>query len=287
MKPGMDAKRPVAKGDGFILKFDRPLTAGLKYKMAAVGTVNTRTTLDGKELAKQTVKMTYDYVGLVTVKAVHTSGKATKLELKIVKLKVTKGGDAKELLPKDTIVIAVAEGDKEKFSVNGKPVEKAVGKVLGYVVDLFDGDTTTTDDVFGPGGPKKPGDSWKPNAVKMLAGLKLKFKKAALWPKPADVTGKVTFVAAKKVNGMDVFELTATAKIKNIAPHMGPVKATAGTIEIGMAGWLPKDTKIANHDFHGMTMKMHVEGEIKKGDKTIKIVLDYTQSDKKTTTPIK
>jgi len=287
MEPGMDAARPVAQGDGFIVKFDRPLTVGLKYKRAANGTVDTKTTVNGKPIAKQTMKMTYAYEAVITVKAVHASGKATSEEIQIVKLQATKDGATKDLLPKDTVVLAESEGNKEKFSVKGKPVAAPVAKVLGYVVSLYSGDPTTTDEVFGPGGPKKPGDSWKINAEKMLAGLKLKFEKAALWPKPADVTGKVTFVAAKQVNGMDVFEITAKAKINNIAPAMGPVKATAGTIEIGMSGWLPKDPKVVAHDSHGMTMKMHVEGEMKKGANTFKIVVDYNQSEQKLTSPVK
>jgi len=284
----MDAKRPVATGDGFILKFDRPLKEGQKYKVVSTGSVKGKTTVDGKPIPKQSTNMTYAFEAVVTVKAVHAaSGKATKLEVKIIKLQSTVGGATKELLPADTLVLAESAGDKEKFSVDGKPVAKPLGKVLGYVIDLFDGDATTTDEVFGPGGPKKPGDSWKPNAAKMLASLKTKFKDAAMVPKPSDVTGKVTFVAAKKVDGMDVLQIVAKVKVNNIAPKMGPVKATAGFLEIGMAGWLPKDPKVVNNDYHAMFVKMHVEGDINKGPKTFKLVLDFVQAGKKRVTPIK
>jgi hypothetical protein len=290
MKPGMqaDAMKPaVAQGDGFIIKFDRPLKAGLKYKVVATGSVDSVTTLDGKPIAAQTVKMTYAYEAVVTVKAVHACGKVTQEEVKIVKLQVTKGGATKDLLPADTVVFAKAEGDEEKFTVKGKPVAKDVAEVLGYVILLYDGDATTTDDMFGPGGPKKPGDSWKPNVPKLLASLKTKFKKVALWPKPADVTGKVTFVAAKKVNGMDVFEIKVHARLNNIAPKMGPVKAKAGYLEMDISGWLPKDPKIIIGEDKTVTMKMHVEGEMVKGGKTHKIVVDHVQSQKGSKTPVK
>jgi pentapeptide MXKDX repeat protein len=284
----MDAKGPVAKGGGFLIKFDRPLKVGHKFKVVTTGTAKGKTTVDGKPIPKQSTNMTYAYEAVVTVKAVHaTSGKATGLEVKIIKLQATEGGATKDLLPADTLVLAEAVGEEEKFSVKGKPVAKPVAKVLGYVIDLFDGDATTTDEVFGPGGPKKPGDFWKPNAVKMIASLKSKFKNAAMVPKPSDVTGKVSFVAAKKVDGMDVFQIVANVKINNIAPKMGPVKATAGTLEIGMAGWLPKDPKVVNNDYHAMFVKMHVEGDIKKGPKTFKLVVDFAQTGKKRVTPIK
>jgi len=287
MKPGMVAKRAVAPGDGFLIKFDRPLKAGLKYRVVATGTVDSKTDLNGKPMPAQTFKMAYSYEAVVTVKGVHACGKPTSEELKIVRLQVTKGGATKDLFPKDTVVLAETAGSKEKFSVKGNPVEKETAKVLGYVVSLYDGDATTTDEVFGPGGPKKPGDTWKPNVGKLLASLKTELKDPALWPKPADVTGKVTFVAAKKVAGMDVFEITARAKLNNIAPKMGPIKAKTGTMEMNISGWVPKDPKVIIGEGKTMTMKMHVEGEFTKGGKDFKMVLDYTQTQKGSKTPVK
>jgi hypothetical protein len=155
-------------------------------------------------------------------------------------------------------------------------------------VSLYKGDTTTTDEMFGPGGPKKPGDTWKPNFAKMLDSLKSKgsFEGAALWPKPADSTGDVTFVAAKKVRGMDVFEIKAHVKFNNIAPKMGLVAAKAGTLEMHVSGWVPKDPKEPIAGVMTMAMKMHVEGEMSKGGKTFKIVVDYQQSQRASKTAI-
>jgi hypothetical protein len=283
--PGPGVRAAAVPGE-YTIRFDRPLAVGQRFKVVATGRVDSDTAVNGRPMAAQSVRMTYAIEGIVTVKAVHTCGKATREELKIVRLQMTKGGATRELLPAGTVVLAVAVGSDEKFTVNGTPVSKDADKVLGFAVSLFSGDTTTTDDVFGPGALKKPGDSWKPNAVRMLASLKAKFKNAALWPKPADVTGKVTFVAAKKVNDMDVLEIAAKVRLNNLAPRMGKVKATSGYLEIGMSGWLPTDPKVVNHDYHVMTMKMHIEGEMTRGPNVIKLVVDYDQSEKKTVTPI-
>jgi pentapeptide MXKDX repeat protein len=288
MKAGMDAKQPVAKGDGFILKFDRPLTVGLKYKVVASGKVVSKSTVNGKILAAQSLNTSYAFTGVVTVKGVHAaSGKATNLEIKISKFSGTNLGVTKALLPADTLVLGESSGTEETFSVKGKPVEKHVKKVLGYVISLYTGEVATSDEIFGPGGPKKPGDSWKPNAAKMLAGLKRKFKNPALWPKLSDVLGKVTFVAAKKVDGLDVLEIAAKFKLNNLAPKMGPVKVTAGYLELAISGWMPKDPKIVGNDDRSRSMKMHFEGEVKKGTQNIKIVVDFSQSGKRRTTPVK
>jgi len=284
--PTGDTTRPAGGGARYVIKFDRPRTAGLRYKATSTGRVDSSTTLNGQPLAAQAVEMTYAYEAEVTVKAVHSGGKPTRLEAKIIKLQSTQRGAARELLPRGTLVLAETAGTKEKFTVNGKLVSKDAAKVLGFVISLYGGDSTNTDDVFGPGGPRNPGDSWKPNAAKLLASLKSKFKNAAIWPQPSDVTGKVTFVAARKVNGMDVLEITAQTKINNIAPAMGSVRATAGSIEIGMSGWLPRDPQVNTSDSHTMTLKMHVEGEITKGPKTFVIVVDYDQSEKKSIAPI-
>ncbi len=279
MKPaGMDAARPVAKaGDGFVIKFDRPLKVGQKYAVSIRGQSDTKTTLNGKALPQQTVKATYIYGAIHTVKAVDKKGDPTKEEIKIIKLTMTKGGATKDVLAKNTIVLAEAEGNKEKFSVGGKPVDPQAAKLLKEMVDLAD-DDPSTDDVFGPGGPKKPGDSWNVNMAKLLEGLKNKFKKPGLWPKAGDANGKVTFVGVKKLMGVAALEIKIQTKIKNIAPGMGPVKATAGSMEITMSGLMPKDPKITATGMRKMTMKMHVEGEMKKGAKTFKLVVDVVQS---------
>ncbi len=284
---GPDARGAAAPGGAYIIKFDRPEKVGQKSRVVSTGRVDSDTAMNGRPVAAQSVRMTYAYEGIVTVKSVHACGKATRVEVKIIQLRMAQRGVTRDLLPAGTVVVAETVGDKEKFTVNGKPVAKDADKVLGFAVSLFDGDKTTTDDVFGPDGPKKPGDSWKVNTAKMLASFKGKFKKASLWPKPTDVIGKATLVAVRKRSGMDVLDLKVQTRIDNIAPHMGTIKVTEGYFEIGMSGWVPRDPKVLNHGYHVMTMKMHVEGEMAQGANVIKIVVDHDQSSKTTTTPVK
>jgi len=284
---GPDARGAAAPGGAYIIKIDRPKTVGSKFRVVSTGRVDRDTAMNGRPVAAQSVRMTYAYEGIVTVKSVHACGNATRVEVKIIRLQMAQGGVTRDLLPAGTVVVAETVGDKEKFTVNGKPVAKDADKVLSYAVSLFDGDTTTTNDVFGPDGPQKPGDSWKINTAKMLKSLKGKFKKPSLWPKLTDVTGKATLMAVRKRGGMDVLDLKVQTRIDNIAPHMGSIKVTEGYFEIGMSGWVPRDPKVLNLSYHVMTMKMHFEGEMAQGANVIKIVVDYDQSSKTTTTPVK
>ncbi len=288
MKAGKVAKRAATSGQGLTIKFDRPMTVGLKFKLSATGGSENKMTLNGKPMSKESEKSNWLAEAEVTVKAIHTSGKATKAELKIVKFQQTnKAGAAKELLPAGTLVLAEVEAGKEKFTVKGKAVSKAAAGVLKDLVNLYDGDPTTTDDLFGPGGPKKPGDTWKPNTAKLLDSLKKELKGATLWPKPGDATGKVTFVAAKKVNGVDALVLDIQVNLKNIAPAMGPVKATAGTMTIKFSGWMPADPKTPVGGSLKRSMDMHVEAGFKKGGKDHKMVINAKHFMQSTTTLIK
>lgn len=284
-RPGV-TKRPADNRASYVIKFHRPVTVGLKFRATSSGRIDSSTAVDGRPIAGRSIEKTWAFEGVVTVKAVHACGKATKIEVKIVTLRATQRGATKELLPKDTLVVGEWTGTSEKFTVNGKLVSKDAGEELGFATSLFDGDTTTSDETFGPGGPKKPGDFWKPNAEKLLATIMRKFKKPSLTPAPADVGGRVTFLAAKKVNGLEVIEVEIKARIDNIVPSLGPIKATAGSVEIGMRGWLPQDPKDLTNDSYAMTMKMHFEGDIGKGGKTAKFSFDYDHSQKSTTIAI-
>ncbi len=270
---------PAAKG--YVVRFERPIKVGQKYSVTINGESDNETLLNGKALPGQSGKLTYSYQGVHTVKAVDPKGKSTKEELKILKLQVTKGGATKDVLAADTLVLAYAVGSKEKFSIQGKPVAPKVAKLLEEMVDLAD-DDPSTDEVFGAQGPKKPGDSWSVNKAKLLAGLKDKLGQPALWPKAGDTTGTVTLVAAKKVKGMDALEIQIETKINNIAPAMGPVKATAGTMEITMSGLIPQDSKLAATGMRTMSMTMRVEGEMQKGGQIFKLVVNVRQRQTRT-----
>jgi hypothetical protein len=279
-------KRPPNRGTKYLIKFHRPRTVGLRFRVISSGRIDSSSAVDGRLDASRSIEMTYTYEAVITVKAVHACGIATRVEARIGKLQVTRHGTTKNLLPKNAVVIGQTAGTDEIFTVNGKRVAKPAAEVLGFVTSLFRGSTTTSDDIFSPGGPKKPGDSWKPDPEKMLVNIMHKMKKPALTPAPSDVTGKVTLVAAKKVNGIEVVEIEANIRVDHVAPDFGQVKITAGNIEFAVSGWVPQDPKDLLNDFYSVTQKLHFEGDVARGGTTSKFVFDYDHSVKKRTIPI-
>jgi hypothetical protein len=63
-----------------------------------------------------------------------------------------------------------------------------------------------------------------------------------------------------------------------MAPKMGPVKATVGTLELKILGLMPGDPKVPVGGLMQMTMKIHIEGEFNKGGKDYKMVVDVRKS---------
>lgn len=265
---GMASKGPLkAKGGAYPIKFDRPLKVGMQFKVVALGSHRIERRVSGKIDASRSFAYSFAYQGVETIKALGSGGQASWVEHKVGLLTITMKGKTLTLLQPGALLDARVKGQDLTFQVGGRLASRKVMAIVRDVVDLRGEGAISTDAVFGPGVPKKPGDTWQTNGVKLLADLKKALKGAALWPKLSDVTGQVSLVGPQKMNGMEVVLIKALVKVNNIAPNMGPLKVTGGTMKIGVSGWLPQDVQAVGGAMQ-MRMTIEVKGQVSRGGKT-------------------
>ncbi|MFH2007358.1 MAG: hypothetical protein ABI333_12300 [bacterium] len=223
----------------------------------------------------QTVKFSYVYEAVVTVLAVDPKGWPTREDHKVVQLKATKAGKTWDVLARDVVVSASATTERKFYKVAGKPVSKEVLFYLARAIDLNERADPSNDDVYGPGGPKKPGDQWKVNREKLLEQLHKNLKNQVVLPKASDVISRVRLVGARKRKGIDELLVLAVVRVENLIPNFPNVKGTAGTLKMEQGSMLPQNTRSIAVE-QAQNIVIHFEGLVKKGDQRIKLVLHGT-----------
>ncbi len=246
--------------------------------------MDSETSFDSKSLSPRIRRWAYYLLADVTVKEVHESGLATREELKIRKLQATDNGHTVDLLPAGTLVRAHVAGGKEIFSIGKAPVNARAMKVLRYSMDLYKGDATTADDIFGIGEPKKVGESWALDKKMLLKSLKQSIKSSAMWPRLPDIVGKVTLVGARRIKGLDMLEYKIEARLENIAPKVPGIKMRSGTLIISISGRVPQDLQLRATYHTSMNLVMSLEGELATGASAVKMMLGMVQAQQSTST---
>jgi hypothetical protein len=282
---GMAGAEPAsaAGAKAYVIKFDRTLQPGMRLKVSVRGGRTVETRIDGKRQPTQSHQYTFAYQGVATVKAVGSRGQATWVEHKVTSLSVTREGRTQALLKPGAVFSARAKGNDAFFEVGGKPASRLLTAVLQEVVDIRNEGRVSTDDWLAPSGPRRTGDQWKPNATMLLADIKQAVPGAALWPKPTDVTGRASLLGPWRVHGMDALRLKVVVHVKNIAPKIGTMKITAGSMKLEVSGWLPQDVKAVGSGLK-MRMTMLVEGQTGVDGKLQKVVTEIQQYRKVTRT---
>lgn len=286
--PVADKTKPAepAAGGAQKLVFNRKLTVGYKYRLTSTGKGVRNVTANGKPA--ENVAFSWDYEAEVEVKELSPRGMATKEEHKVVKLEVTVNGKKATPIEKGKVIIGTVQADDEKFEIDGKPItEKMLEEVVSSIFELDDNDMDR-DEVFGSKDPRKPGDTWEPNAAAMVKSFSKKLADSPMPAKAENIKGTVKFVEAKPMEGVPAVAISVDVKIKDVAPKMGPVKPTAGTLTVTMQHWMPADIKLAAPSGSTNKMVMHVEGDVAgPGGQNAKIVADVTQEETKKRIPLK
>lgn len=255
------AKAKTPAGDGYAVKFDRPLKAGFKYHYTNTGKQSRKILMGGKPTPGN-LDMTYDYAADVTVKKVNDQGSPSVEEHKVTKCDAEINGKKQTVLKKGQVVVATLVDGKEQYTVDGKPADKDTAKVLKEIIDLDE--DMDTDKVFDVAGKKKKvGDSWEPNKAELVAGFTKKMKDAALPLKPENISGKISLTGVGEQDGIKVLNLTADLTFKKAAPNMGPVKVTDGSIHMTTSGWIPQDPASTAGDMRKQKVTMHFEGDFR------------------------
>jgi hypothetical protein len=264
-------------GKAYEVVLNRPIKVGQKFHWKSAGTVDSRLTAGGRVVPQQTMRMTFVFESEMEVLKVNKTGVPQKVAAKVISLKVTEGGKETSPVAAGTVITAEDPNDgKSTFLVAGKPATGKLKEILATAIMVDDDKELDVGAIFGPKGPKKVGDSWKADVPALLMKLKPILDDPQMWPTPADVDSSVKLEGLHKVGGVPCMKVAIKVTLKKIAPKMGPVKATAGTLMFSIDSMLPLDKKVPGVAV-AQKMFFHVEGEVTKEGQTTKIVMDTTR----------
>jgi hypothetical protein len=160
----------------FEIKFDRPLKAGMKYRMntSSSGKMSLTAKVNGELVMNRPSVSSSDLQADVLVVAVDGKGKATRLEFTIRKFVQTRNGTETEVLPPGAVVVVASTGtNRPDFSLkDGSPVSPALSKELYLLRTSADMLPQNFDQFFGTRERKTPGDEW-PIDMKQATALTL------------------------------------------------------------------------------------------------------------------
>lgn len=275
-----DDKKKVTMGDGYVVKLERPVKVGYKFRFTKSHTEKRKVTIGGRP-GPGSGEMSFDYEAEVVVKKVDDKGDATVEEHKVAKFEAGKGGMKKPVLKKDQVVVATLEGKKTTFTVDGKAADPMTAKLLAKVIDLHE--DMDADEVFSGKDKHKVGDSWDVNKKLLADSFNAKMKGSSLPAKAENISGTVKLVAAGEKYRVKALNVAVEFTLKKAGPKMGPVKLTDGTIKVTLDGWVPQDPASMAGDIKNSKTVMHFEGELGGN----KLIADVEQTNRETQQAIK
>ena len=206
---------------------------------------------------------------------------AGKKPLKVIrtfeKIESSKGGRAAigtELVGKPILI--EKKGDKYSFTVNGEGVTGPVADVLRQAYDKGDGPTAR--DVL-PTTPVKPGENWKIDIKKALAGMT--DDKFVVDTDKATMSGKLVKAYQKDGAGYGVIEMKASMPITGLGPKNPLTIKPGSTLTMTMTSDGCIDGSTAAGE---MTTTMTIKLEATTMGIDVSVVADAIQ--KKTTVPL-
>ncbi len=222
-----------AAQDAVTIKF-ADAKAGDKSRVTEEETATTTTTFQvgGKDQKKEEkFSKTFVYVDEVVTAGAGAGKKALKSKRTYEKAEITKDGKAEDAGVVGKTVLIEKKGDKYEFTVDGKALTGPVARELDRVFNQPDGPGTPA---FFPETPVKPGDSWKIDPKKALAGLSNDNIQIDI--DKATATGKLTKTYKKDGATFGVFEVKAELPIKGLGPKTPVTVKPASTMSMTITG---------------------------------------------------
>lgn len=237
------------------IRLTRDVRAGEKYELAASGSLSEQMTMlaQGQVLHKDTTSITAKLEGTVTVLEVDELKRERKLSLVVSRCLMSTNGSTveKEVLAKDTQVVAQLRDGQMEFLIDGKVVSKDIAKMLGLLISLPTSQTTD-DDIFGTKERKKVGDSWAVNSSKGAADLSFEGIKV----NADDIKGSTKIDKLLVVGGTNCLQLSSRMEISNILPPLPEgLTVTESNMSATFTGEFPVDVSMRQMS-EGITMSM-------------------------------
>lgn len=214
------------------LKQDKPRVGDrVKVTIDDQSTSDLTITVGGKDMEKKETK-SKSLVYIDEVLAVSPDAKKpTKLTRAYEKARLSADGKSTTLTVEGKTVLIEKKGDNYSYSVDGKPVDGEVGRMLD--TEFAKPDKDDARDVMFPKKPIKPGESWKIDTEKLVKGLgsdALKLDAAKI-----EANGKLIKVYKEGDTQFGVLEIKVTAPISDLGTK-AEVKVKEGSMSVTMSG---------------------------------------------------
>jgi hypothetical protein len=261
----------AAAQDPVTVKIYEP-KAGDRVRITEVENATSTTSVMGQGKEEKSTK-TLVYVEECVTPPKEAGKKPLKVIRTFEKIESSKGG--KGPLPADLVgkpILIEKTGDKYSFTVNGTPVEGPVADILRQA---YDKDGPGAKDIL-PTTPVKPGEAWKIDAKKALAGMN--DGTIAVDLDKATMSGKLVKAYPKDGAGYGVIEMKASMPITGLGPKSPLTIKPGSTVTTTMTGDGCIDGTRASGEMT-TTMTLKIEGATMGLDLTV--VADVVQ--KKTT----
>jgi hypothetical protein len=287
--PASSKRTATLRGPRYPIRFGRPMTVGLRYRDVTTGSQQTKITVGGRPNPLRTSLFSYVYEADCTVKAVVSGGQPVRKELRIIRLEVDTGTGAQTLLPAGTVVDGRVVGGKEQYAIGGKTVSPLAYRALESAVYLYTKPGQSDNELIGTEAPRRIGESWGPNKRRFIAFLKRSHSKTINVPSAEDISGKITLVGLRQIDGVEVLDIRGQIRIDNMAPRRGfsgPGTHQTGHMEYRFTGWLPKDLSIANRSSLQSTFRYYAVIERVMGGTATTMVADTVMTHNSTIRPV-
>ncbi|GEM_PF-5674905 len=208
-----------AAAQEYDIKFDRPLKAGVKYKITALGSASIKSNVmsGGNQVKSASQSVSIDFEGQTNIIEVNQDGKPTKKTLQVEKC-VLKMGDQESTPLEKGIVITISPKDtKSIYEVNGAPVDKNLADLLELVEHVYTG-SISDDDVFGSKQKRKVGDSWEIMTDKIPADA----LRHGVTVDQKNISGTTKLEKVEKSDGLECLALSGEMTIKDFTVPLPP-----------------------------------------------------------------
>jgi hypothetical protein len=232
------------------IKIHRPDKAGMKFDVAITSALKREitTTVDGRATRDPEEVFAIELKAVAEIIEVDEKGRDLKVTYVIEKCVKAAGEKDEEILPRGKVITAAIGPDGKNTvytAADGKLTDEQK-EALDLVADLPPPNAALADDLYGPKGPQKIGDSWSINSSGMAEDL----KRHDYQVKPDSVSGTIKLNGLEKANGVQCLNITGdmkVAKAKMKSSNEGNAAAIRNaTLESTFSWLLPVDANL-NH----------------------------------------
>ncbi|HEV8604553.1 MAG TPA: hypothetical protein VGQ99_04265 [Tepidisphaeraceae bacterium] len=233
------------------IRIHRPDKAGMKFDVAITSAVKREvvTTADGRATRDPEQVVAIELKAVAEIVEVDEKGRDLKVTYVVEKCVKAAGEKDEEVLPKGKIFTAAIGPDGKRTvyaAADGKLTDEQI-EALDLVADLPAPDAALADELYGPKGRQKIGDTWSVNAGAMAEDL----KRHDYQVKPDAISGSLKLNGREKANGVQCLNITGEtkvqrAKMKAADEANAPISIRNVTMESTFSWLLPVDSSL-NH----------------------------------------